>query len=106
MSIIKNFKKLDTVNSDLNKVQDNIQTFVEPLVINPTLDGNLVKNICLLPLVSNEVTHGLGRIPLGWMVVRKRKDSRIWDLQDTNSTPSKTLSIACSHECQIDIWVF
>jgi hypothetical protein len=106
MSQIKAFKKIPVTDRDTNKVQDNIQTFVEPLINNPMLDGTLVTNICLLPLVSNEVVHGLNRKPLGWVIVRKRHDSRIWDLQDTNADPSKTLSIACSHPCQIDLWVF
>lgn len=106
MASVKSFKKIPVQDKNLNKVQDNIQTFMEPIISCPLIDGTLVTNVCLEPGISNEVVHGLARKPIGYIIVRKRKDSRIWDLQDTNSDPSRTFSIACSHACMVDIWFF
>jgi hypothetical protein len=103
---LKAFKVIGTEDKDFNKLQDNIDQVLTPVLNCPLIDGVLVKDLCLQAGVSNEISHKLDRKPLGWMIVRKRRDSRIWDLQDTNAQPTKTLSIACSHDVQIDIWIF
>lgn len=102
----KGFKKLDAESREVNQLQENIEQFVKPIQNCPLIDGVLVRDICLVAGEVNEIKHKLGRKPIGWLITRKRADSRIWDLQDTNPTPGKTLSIACSHACQIDIWIF
>jgi hypothetical protein len=103
---IKKFKKINTENKELEQVQHNAEQVLEGIINSAIIDGVLVKDVCLEPNISNEVHHNLGRKPLGWIVVRKRADSRIWDLQDTNPQPNRYLSIACSHSVQVDIWVF
>lgn len=103
---VKKFKKLNTSDKDLNQVQENVEQFSKYVLNFTPLDGVLIKDVCLQAGVSNEIKHKLGRKPLGWFIVRKRQDARIWDLQDTNPQPTKSLSIACSHAVQIDIWIF
>ena len=102
----KGLKKVDAPSRELKQLQENIEQFVKPIQNCPIIDGVLIRDLCLEAGVSNEVRHKLGRKPIGWIITRKRQDSRIWDLNDTNTTPSKTLSIACSHACQVDIWIF
>jgi hypothetical protein len=101
-----NLKKVGTQDKDLQKVQQNVENTIEPIIRKEIVDGVLLKKVCLEPGVSNEVKHSLGRKPLGWIVVRKRADARIWDVQDFNNNPSKTLSIACSHSVTVDLWIF
>lgn len=103
---LKKYKKVGSTDRVVNQLQNNIEQVLTPVLNAPVLDGVLLKEVCLTKEVSNEVEHKLGRTPLGWIIVRKRKDSRIWDLQDTNPQPTKTLSIACSHDVVVDIWVF
>lgn len=103
---LTNFKKLNTKDPQVNKIQENIQNAIEPIILKAILDGVLLKNVCLDPLISNEVVHSLGRAPQGWIIVRKRADARIWDVQDFNRNPSRTLSLTCSHEVEVDLWVF
>lgn len=103
---LKSFKKLVTDDKHSTQVQNNIEQVLTPILRSPIIDGVLMTELCLTAGVSNEVKHKLGRKPLGWIVVRKRKDSRIWDLQDTNPQPTNTLSIACSHDCVVDLWIF
>jgi len=103
---VKALKKVTSTNPDVQKLNQNVDLIATYITNVPQMDGVLVKAICLKAGVSNEIRHKLGRKPLGWTIVRKRQDSRIWDLQDTNPQQSKSLSIACSHDCQIDIWIF
>lgn len=103
---LTDFKKIGVNDRDLQKVQQNVENAVAPIIRKPIIDGVLLKKVCLLPGVSNEVKHRLGREPLGYIIVRKRADARIWDIQDFNNNPSKTFSLACSHEVTVDIWIF
>jgi len=103
---LTNLKKIGSSSSDLQKVQQNIENAISPIIRKEIIDGVLLKNVCLEPSVSNEVKHSLGRKPLGWIIVRKRADARIWDVQDFNRNPTKTLSLAVSHSVQVDIWIF
>lgn len=100
------YKKTGSKDPDLRKVQQNVEQAINPIIRKPIVDGILLTNVCLTPEVANAVKHQLGRAPLGWVVVRKRADARIWDLQDNNPNKSKTLMLTCSHEVEIDLWVF
>ena len=103
---LTNLKKIGTSTQELQKVQQNIENAIEPIIRKEIIDGVLLKKVCLENGVSNEIKHGLGRPPQGWIIVRKRADARIWDVQDFNNNPSKTLSIAVSHAVTVDIWIF
>lgn len=103
---LTNFKKIGVKDADLRKVQQNIENVVTSVIRKEIIDGVLLKNVCLHAGIANEIKHRLGREPLGWTVVRKRADARIWDIQDFNKNPSKTLAITCSHDVEIDIWIF
>ena len=109
MARTNSYKSVKSVNSDnkeLNKLQENLQQYTQVIDNFVPIDGVLIKDLCLKAGTSNEIKHKLQRKPIGWFIVRKRQDSRIWDLQDTNPQPTTSLSIACSHDCQIDIWIF
>lgn len=103
---IKSFKKIGNDSLVIKQVQENVDQALTPIIKCPIIDGNLVTNVSLVVSKSNEILHGLGRKPRGFMIVRKRADSRIWDLQDTNPQPSRTFSLACSHNVTVDIWFF
>lgn len=103
---VKAFKKTSFRDKDLSKLQTNVENALQPIINSQIVDGVLVKEVCLEPLIRNEVLHKLGREPLGYVIVRKRQDSRIWDLQDTNVAPNRTFTLACSHTVTVDIWFF
>lgn len=103
---LEDFKKINSGDKNLDKVQQNVQNSIQPIIRKEIVDGVLLKNICLEPGISNEIKHGLGRSPQGWSIARKRADSRIWDIQDFNPNPSRTLSITCSHLVTVDIWIY
>lgn len=103
---LANFKKVGSDNNDLQKVQNNVEAAVNPIISKEIVDGNLIKNVQLRALEVIYVKHGLGRPPLGWIVVRKRGDVRIWDVQDSNDKPKSTLALTCSHDIVVDLWIF
>ena len=81
---IKNCKKLNSRTADLNQVQNNVEEVLTPVINSAIIDGVLLKDLCLIALKPNLIKHKLGRTPLGYVVIRKRADSRIWDVQDHN----------------------
>lgn len=106
MGAVRNIKKTDQASQEVQKLQQNIQNWAKIFTDFPIVDGVLIKEVCLRPNVANNVTHKLGRKALGYIIVRKREDARIWDLQDLNSTPNTTFALASSHECTVDVWIF
>jgi len=106
---LKRFKKIPTRSKEekkLDQVQTNIEEALNPVINSAIVDGVLIKNVCLEALKANLVQHKLGREPLGWIVVRKRQDSRIWDIQDANVNKKRSIAITCSHSVTVDLWVF
>lgn len=103
---LKRFKKLPSKNSEVTQLQKNVEEAINPVINSQIVDGVLLRDLKLCPLSANLVTHKLGRPPLGWIVVRKRADSRIWDIQDSNTLKTSTLALTCSHEVTVDLWIF
>lgn len=103
---VKTFKKTNFKDADVSKLQTNVELALKPIIDSAIVDGVLVKDVQLEPSIRNEVLHGLSRKPLGYIIVRKRQDSRIWDLQDTNTATNRTFTLACSHSVCVDIWFF
>ena len=101
------FRKLN-VQSDalLSRVQDNVDEVLRPITIVPILDGVLLTGIALDSTVTNYVSHNLGRTLIGWVLVRVRDDSTVWDAQDSNGNRANTLALECSADVVVDLWVF
>ena len=103
---VKAFKTTGFKDKETNKLQQNVENALEPIINSNIIDGVLLKNVCLSAGIANQVRHRLDREPLGWIVVRKREDSRIWDIQDFNINQKKFLTLTCSHDSNIDLWIF
>ena len=103
---VKRFKKINTKDKELVQVQNNVEDVLNPIINANIVDGLLLKNVCLTALKANLVKHKLNRPPLGWILVRKRADSRIWDIQDSNINTKTSLVLTCSHDVVVDLWIF
>jgi hypothetical protein len=101
-------KKTKIINTQapLSRVQDNLASTLDTITSIEMLDGVRIENIKLLSGIDNLISHKLNRIPLGYIILRKRASSDIWDTQDSNKSPSKTLILNCSANVTIDIWIF
>lgn len=101
----KALQKLQTSNTDLSRVQDNVDTALRALGMGVN-SGQQLKSVTLVA-GTNSVNHGLGRVLQGWFFVRFRgQPGQIFDTQDANPTPDKTLLLTSPAGVIVDIWVF
>lgn len=105
MAGIKDFKKVANTSEDTAKLQERLQEYLQPITKCPLIDGVLLTDL-VLPAGTNTISHKLGRKLIGWIVVRNQANSVLWDGQNGNSLPEKTLIISCSAPTTIDLWVF
>lgn len=81
-----------------------------PAIINPVINSlfsspTILKSIVLVP-GTNAINHLLGTNLQGWLIVRQRGASQIYDIQDTNPIPSKTLLLRATSGVTVDLAVF
>jgi len=100
---IKDFKKVSGVEDDVAKLQERLQEFFVPLVSNPMLDGNLLQNVALTTS-EKKVEHGLGRAPIGWIVVKQSANAVIW--QPNSDLSGVFLNLQASAAVTVSLWVF
>lgn len=83
-------KTIRGIGYDGSKAQDNTSSALQTLVRdNPILDSNVVK--ARLVSSDTEVFHGLGREPVGWVVVDKVDNCNVWQSQTKNELRKKRL---------------
>lgn len=94
-----------TDSQDLTLLQTSWKPLLDQLLKNPANTGGLVKSI-ILKSGLNTIDHGLSRELQGWMVIRKRANANIYDTQDQNPYPSRTLLLISDAAVTIDLMVF
>lgn len=94
-----------TNDRSINQIQQFIAQTLQPLITNPLLFGNIVSSV-QLKTGTNIVNHGLGRMLQGWSLVRKRGAADVYDQQDTNPNPSKTLVLVSTADVSVDVYCF
>lgn len=109
---LKEFKRIDSKDSVITKLQENIYAFLKQL--NPiTLNGLFLdKTIGVDPIditigtSTTLVSHGLGRAYQGWHLADLQGDARVW--RDTTSTADETiyLPLRASTSVTVKLWVF
>lgn len=103
--------KVQTDSRELNQAQDNILAGIKRLQIQvdaqilPFNGGIMLKNINLSTGI-NTISTKLGRILIGWYLIRKRATADIWDSQDSNASPQTTLVLNASAPVNVDIFCF
>lgn len=90
---------------DINRAMDSLADINTATRALPILDGVLLPGVELVS-GSNVVPHMLGRVLRGWIPVRVRADATLYDTQDDNDAPSKTLLLTASADVTVDLWVF
>jgi len=103
---MKQIARMRTENREINQLQDNIIGLMNPVLkTNPELFGNFLTGVALKTGQVNMVNTGLAGKLQGWVVIRKRAQSDIWDNQDTNNNQA-TLALRCSANVTVDLWVW
>jgi hypothetical protein len=70
------------------------------------IDGKLVSDAELTTGQDNEVGHGLGRIPQGYIVVDRNANSVVSTSSTLNRNPKNSLILNCSANVTVSLWVF
>lgn len=94
------FKKVVSDNADLQRVQENVQAALEPVISSPIVDGLLIS--AQLESGSNKVAHKLGRKPQGYIVVTKSANIDVWG---SVMSPS-ILTLEASGNVTLTLWIF
>lgn len=101
--MLKAFRKIRVKDAELEAVQTNIAQSIVPLLRSPIVDGNLVK--AALVSGDNRVSHGLGRVPEGWIIVDRSMAATIYRDPD-KITDSSTMTLTASGTILTTIWFF
>lgn len=97
--------KFQNDSKEFVQMQSRWATILDPIINNPITSSSILKGINLA-VGSNTVNHLLSRKLQGWTIVRINAATTIYDTQESNGTPDKTLVLVSSAACTVDILVF
>ena len=97
--------RIQNQNVETQRYFDQLSQAVSQLGSVSLLDGVLLEGI-ELSSGDNSVSHKLGRKLRGWIITRKRASATVYDKQDSNTNPNKTLTLNASAAVSVDLWVF
>lgn len=97
--------KVQTSDRTINQLQDYIGGAVGAILKLPLSNSVLLKSVSL-SIGTNNVNHTLGRELIGWLITRKRAAANIYDSQETNTMPTKTLNLVSDANVEVDLIVF
>lgn len=98
---IRNFKKSQTTNSELDKVQDDISYVLQPILQSAIINGVQVNGV-LIGTGPTSVNHGLGRTPLGCIIVDRDAAPVPWTL----SKNKQTIVLQASSSVTVNLWIY
>lgn len=96
--------KLISEDDVLNRVQDRIKVFADVVASIPLLEGRLL-TVTLTAGAFTPVSHGLGRRPTGYFVVRRNANAVLWDRADATDA-NAFLYLQTSATVTVTLWVF
>lgn len=97
--------KVTSPDRIIQQMQNNIVTPLNTLLAAPLVNGSVLSSVSLVA-GDNTINHLLSRRLIGWIIVRSRAVASIFDKQDTNTIPDKTLILNSSAPAVVDIFVF
>jgi hypothetical protein len=88
----------------LNRVQAELVSKLNPALQSPILAG-VMKDVQLTASTPVDVEHGLGRAPLGWIVVGNAANSVVW-ASTLAKVQDKILTLNTSADTTVRLWIF
>lgn len=85
----------------LNKVQDNVDTALRPIIGSAIISGVLLNNVSLIN-GATVVNHKLGKKLQGYIVVKKSANANIWD----GAANTSTITLHSDAACTVSLWCF
>lgn len=105
MAAATSVPKVFTGDREIDQLQTNILGPLNRLLGLPLNSGQQLVKVNLAS-GANTVPHGLGRELQGWFLVRLRASATVFDTQDSNPTPAKTLLLTASAAATVDLYVY
>jgi hypothetical protein len=103
--LIPSFKKVRTDDAPLRSVQDSLTLTLDQVIRREILDGNLVENIDLINGV-NLIDHGLGRVPKGFIIVKRNDIHVVWNVNNSRMVAVKNMALQSNGAMTVSIWFF
>ncbi len=97
--------KFYTQLKEFSLLQTQWAAAIDPVLALPTNGAIILKSV-VLAIGDNTISHKLGRALQGWSIVRVRAATTIYDKQDSNTMPDRTLVLNSSAGATVDILVF
>lgn len=112
--MIPPFRRISTDTPDLDRVQDSVSQTLDAVAAEPILNNTLVSTMASgqrtvqlqIGTTFQNVAHGLGRAPLGWIVVRRDADTNIWEDPAGNTNAKLFLRLSASVAVNVTLLVF
>ena len=99
------WKRVSSDDRVIEELQDNAEPVMRHVEQAFSLNGVLRKKETIIT-GPTDITHGLGRAPIGFVIIRRRGNATVWDLQDDNTNATKTLTLIASADVEVDVWIF
>ncbi len=99
--MLKGLRKVNVKDSELSRVQDAIQLNLQTIVTKEILDGILGEGF-EITTTAKQFAHGLGRDPLGYIIVSKSAFADVID----SARDTRTITLQASAPVTISLWVF
>lgn len=99
--MIRRVNRIPVKDGDLDKVQREVASVVNEVVLNPFLKGRSVS--ATIGTSDTSVLHGLGFTPAGYILTGMDADARVWESAARTST---TLTLRASASVGVDLWVY
>lgn len=93
-------RKFLSSNSEITSLQANTDDAIRSIASNDLLNGVIIS--VSLASGSNQIAHTLGKVPQGYLVIRK---SAVSDIYDTGMTLN-ILTLNSSAACDVKLLVF
>lgn len=100
---MKRYSRVPTQNGEIAAVQDQIEmAFGEMDRQIPFLDGARMTSVVIAGS-STRVAHGLGRVPLGFLILKRNANQNVWE---ASAADSRFLNLQAGGAVTVDLWVF
>ena len=93
---------LQTNDKDLNRLQTQWKSILDPILALPILDGVLLKEIALIN-GATVVNHKLGRKPQGFIITDIDAGTQVYRSAPFNPL---TLTLTAGAACTVSLWVY
>lgn len=87
----------------LDLMQTRWATLLNPLLINPIMQGLAINNVILNATTPKTIQTTLERMQQGWFLIDNMANAVVWRTQPFNS---QNLTIEASADTTVSIWVF